>query len=160
MPMSTPFNLFYYYYNLARQMGLIIQDKEMVKIMKKSWINILSIFVSLILIFPLNVSFVHADESSDDDELLRVEYCSHCGYPVNLVCNGDANHYATGTHTYNLTKTCTVAYLNSRGKWVCSECGRWTWQYNSSGTSLVWHDCWQVHRNCSLGYYKVCTISM
>ena len=125
--------------------------------MKKQMSHIVSIVLSLILLFPFSTSLAYA-EDSDDYELLRDEYCSHCGYPVNLVCAGDAHEYGQSSHSY-LGQTCTVVYMNSRGKWVCSECGIWTWQKNNSG-SIIWHDCWQVHRKCPKGFYKVCTISM
>ena len=66
-------------------------------------------------------------------------------------CNQECLTSDTGTHTYKLTKTCTITYTTSQTLQVCNVCG-----YRES---LGWHPmCDELHSSCGLGHYPTCTI--
>ena len=66
-------------------------------------------------------------------------------------CNQRRLTSDTGTHTYNLTKTCTVEYTTSKTLQVCNVCG--------FQRDLGWHPmCDEYHSACGLGWYPTCTI--
>lgn len=103
---------------------------------------------------------IPCDSCQNFDSVMMTRPCT-CGEVMGKICSREAIEYDRGTHKYNWgTKTCTVVYLRSRMKWYCASCGSTAWVYNDAGTFIPYHDCWQVHQNCGLGYYHVCAASM
>ena len=95
----------------------------------------------------------------DNSEILHINIpdispmmtCSQCGDSAPIVCAAEEIHYDSGTHKYGFlwTETCNVAYLNSRSASISIAC------YNIVEV-FGYHDCWEIHQNCSKGKYHVC----
>lgn len=134
--------------------------------------RIISVTMSFVILIAMN-SFVFALEEKNDiseeescemihESSRAMKPCPHCGELCGTVCARDAQEYDRGTHSYwsGGIKTCTVVYLRSRQRYYCASCNMYAgWYYNDAGTSIPYHDCWQVHQNCSTGWYHVCPVS-
>lgn len=111
-------------------------------------LSIICTMLLLLLIVAVTTAAVPSEEMLTPHTEMRMS-CYVCGDYAPITCNGDCIRGDSGSHTYNITKTCIFTDYTSTSESKCWRCGTVCETFGE-------HWCWRVHGSCGREYESCC----
>lgn len=119
--------------------------------MTKRFVKMACVFLALCLLSV--TAFASNGSLTEEDSILTRETCWKCGEYTEATCRREGFLSMSGYHSYGLGKQCMAYYYKSSAMEQCHFC------YTITSTYVGYHDCLQIHNDCSLGTYRTCSLS-